>query len=131
MANDLRLILPNRPGALMQALTALSDAGVNIESFCGDIRPGEKWGFMHILVEDPATARRAIEEAGFEVTSEHDVDVVPVEDHPGALAEIVKTYSDAQRNIEVLYTSTRGRVVVGTEDMQKPRFGVRMKDARY
>jgi hypothetical protein len=131
MAVDLRVVVPNRPGALMQALTALADAGINIESFCGDIRPGERWGFLHLLVEDAAAARLALEHEGLEVGSEHDVDVVPVEDRPGALAEAVARYSSAGRNIEVLYTASTGHIVVGTEDMQQPRPGVRMEDVRY
>jgi hypothetical protein len=131
MATDLRVVVPNRPGALMEALSALAGADINIESFSGDIRPGERWGFLHLLVEDAAPARRAIESAGFEVTSEHAVDVVPAEDRPGALADIVKRYSDAARNIEVLYTARTGHVVLGTEDMQQPRYGVRMDEAKY
>ena len=131
MPTDLRVVLPNRPGALVEALTALGEAGVNIDSFCGDLRPGERWGFLHLLVEDPSDARVALERAGFEVTGEHEVDVVGVEDRPGALAQAVKSYSDEGRNIEVLYTASSGRVAIGTEDMQRPRYGVRMKDARY
>jgi hypothetical protein len=131
MAVDLRVVVPNRPGALMQALTSLADEGINIESVCGDIRPGERWGFLHLLVEDGAGARGALEAQGLEVTSERDVDVVRVEDRPGALAQAVARYSDAGRNIEVLYTASTGHIVIGTEDMQQPRLGVRVKDARY
>ncbi len=131
MPTDLRVVLPNRPGALMQALIALRDAGVNIDSFCGEVRPGERWGFLHLLVEDAGGASGALEGVGFEITGEHEVDVVDVDDRPGGLAETVKRYADAGRNIEVLYTAGSGRVAIGTEDMQKPRFGVRMKDARY
>ena len=115
----------------MEALTALGEAGVNIDSFCGDLRPGERWGFMHLLVEDPGDARAALERAGFELTGEHAVELVGIENRPGALAEAVKRYSDEGRNIEVLYTASSGRVAIGTEDMQKPRYGVRVKDARY
>ena len=115
----------------MKVLRALSGAGVNLESFCGDIRPGEKWGFIHFLVEDAEAARQAIEGAGFEVTSEHAVDVLEVEDKPGGLAETVKGYADAGRNIEVLYTASTGHLVIGTEDMQQPRTGIRMEDVRY
>ncbi len=115
----------------MEALNCLCAAGVNIDSFCGDIRPGDRWGFMHVIVEDGAAARRALESAGVEVTSEHDVDVVEVEDRPGRLAEVIRGYAEAGRNIEVLYTATNGHVVIGTEDMQKPRLGVRMENARY
>jgi hypothetical protein len=128
---DLRVVLPNRPGSVLEALTALADKGINIESFCGDLRPGESWGYVHILVTDAERARAVLGELGFEVVSEHDVDVISVENHPGGLADAVRRYSDEMRNIEVLYTARDGRVVIGTEDMQKPRPGVRVKDARY
>ena len=131
MPTDLRVVIVNRPGALMEALNALRASGVNIESFCGDIRPGERWGFLHVLVENAPRAQAALESTGLEVTSQHEVDMVAVEDRPGMLADVVQRYSDAGRNIEVLYTATTGGVVIGTEDMQKPRYGVRMKDARY
>jgi hypothetical protein len=121
---DLRAVLPNRPGALLQALTALSDKGINIESFCGDLRPGETWGYVHILVGDSGRARAALEAMGIEVVSEHDVDVIDVANEPGGLADAVRGYSDDLRNIEVLYTARDGRVVIGTEDMQKERPGV-------
>jgi hypothetical protein len=128
---DLRVVVPNRPGTVVQALTALAENGVNIESFCADLRPGETWGYLHLLVigeSQPACA--ALAEVGFEVVSEHDVDVIEVENRPGGLADAVRRYSDDMRNIEVLYTARDGRVIVGTEDMQKERPGVRMKDAR-
>ena len=128
---DLRVVLPNRPGALADALGVLAAAGVNIQSFCGDLRPGDTWGYAHFLVAESDEARSLLEQAGFEVTSEHDVEVIAVEDRPGGLAEAVNRYADEQRNIEVLYTTSDGRVVVGTEDMQKSRPGVRMRDARY
>ena len=128
---DLRAVLPNRPGALLQALTALSDKGINIESFCGDLRPGETWGYVHILVSDSGRARAALETMGIEVVSEHDVDVIDVANEPGGLADAVRGYSEDLRNIEVLYTARDGRVVIGTEDMQKDRPGVPLKDARY
>ena len=128
---DLRAVLPNRPGALLQALTALSDKGINIESFCGDLRPGETWGYVHILVSDSGRARAALETMGIEVVSEHDVDVIDVANEPGGLADAVRGYSEDFRNIEVLYTARDGRVVIGTEDMQKDRPGVPLKDARY
>jgi hypothetical protein len=131
LPTDLRVVLPNRPGALMEALTALSQAGVNLDSYCGDMRPGERWGFLHLLVEDAEAASGVLEGLGFEITGWHEVDVVGVEDRPGALAAALKRYSDEGRNIEVLYPAGSGRVAIGTEDMQRPRYGIRMKDARY
>ena len=98
MPTDLRVVLPNRPGALVEALAALAESGVNIDSFCGEVRPGERWGFLHLLVEDAGAASAALQGVGFEITGEHEVDVIEIEDRPGALAEMVKRYADAGRN---------------------------------
>jgi hypothetical protein len=130
MPTDIRLVMPNRAGALISALRAIADAGINIRGSAGDLRPGEQWGFIHILVDDPEAAQTAIESVGFEITSLHEVDVLKLEDHPGAILEAVQPYSETGQNIEVIYMSL-GSLVVGTEAMRKPIPGTRMEDARY
>lgn len=132
MPNDLRVVLPNRPGTLAAALQTVADAGVNVAAACGDLRPGERWGYGHVLVDDADAAAAALQAAGFEVAGIHDVDVVDLPaDRPGALAEVIARYTHDGRNLEVFYTADKGRVVVGTEDMQKPRLGVQVKDVKY
>ena len=131
MAVDVRVVLPNRPGTVVEVLESIASAGINVEGFCGDIRPGERWGYIHLLVEDGPAAAAAIEAAGYEVTGEHKVDILQLEDTPGALAEAAARYSREGRNMEVLYVASGSRIVIGTEDMQDERHGVRMKDARY
>jgi hypothetical protein len=130
MPRDVRIVVPNRPGAFVAVLEAVAAEGVNIEGFCGDIRPGEKWGYLHLLVEDIEAARRALDKVGCEVTGQHRVDVFALEDRPGALAEVTGRYAQEGRNIEVLYVASESRIVFGTEDMQEERYGVQIKDAR-
>jgi hypothetical protein len=131
MPTDLGFVVPNRPGALKEALTALSTAKINIDFFCADLRPGETWGSMHVLVQDAKRARAALESTDIEVTSEHEVDVVATDDRQGTLASVVQGYAAAGRDIEVLYTPSRDRVVIGAEEMKKPRLSARMEDARF
>ena len=133
MAVDLRIVVANRPGTSLQILDALAAEGISIRGFCGDIRPGERWGFLHILVNDPdyENARDVVLRTGVEITSEHEVEVLDMDDRPGAVADAVRRYVDAGRNIEVLYMGANSKLVVGPEDMQKPRYGVRTEDARY
>lgn len=128
MAFDLRLVVPNRPGTLMETCDTLFRAGIELFGFSGDIRPGERWGYLHVLVEDKEAAQGALEAAGIEVTSVHKVEVNAVDKHIGALAEEVKKYSDAGRNIAVLYLASDGRIVIGTDDMLEERLGVRIGD---
>jgi hypothetical protein len=131
MAVDLRIVVPNRPGTAAEMCDAIARAGVNIDGFCGDLRPGERWGYLHVLVEDGATARRAVEEIGFEVLHERRADIVEIEDRPGALAELLRSYSERGINIESLYMSSRGWLVISTEEMLDERPGVKMGDAKY
>jgi len=133
MAVDVRIVVPNRPGTSLQVLDALAGEGVSIRGFCGDIRPGDRWGFLHVLVNDPdhERARAAIERTGFEITSEREVEVLDIEDRPGSLADAVRGYVEAGRNIEVLYMGANSKIIVGPEDLQKERHGVRVDDARY
>ena len=130
MLTDLRLVLPNRPGTMITALETIARAGINVEAIAGDLRPGEIWGYLHVLVRDGSAARRAVEDAGFQVSSEHEVEVLDVEDRPGALVEVFRSFAHEGRNLEVVYMAN-GRVVVGTEDMRKAVLGVRVEDARY
>ena len=130
MLTDMRIVMPNRPGALISALAAIAEAGINIRGSAGDLRPGEQWGYIHILVDDPQAAKIAIESVGFEVTSIHDVDVIKLQDRPGAILEAAQPYSAKGQNIEVFYMSL-GSLVVGTDAMRKPIIGITMQDARY
>ncbi|MGH2749025.1 MAG: hypothetical protein ACRDKB_14050 [Actinomycetota bacterium] len=131
MKVDLRVILPNRPGALLEALDAVADAGLTVDAVCGDIRPGERWGYLHVLVDDGDATRAALEGVGFEISAAHEVEVFRIERGPGSLASAVRRYKEKGENIEVFYLTTGGDVVVGTERMRKPIVGVRMGDTKY
>ena len=131
MASDLRFVIPNQPGRCAHLLEALAEAGVNLDGVCGDLRPGETWGFMHILVEDADKAVAVLDREGIEVTSRHHVDVHELENRPGAIAEAMRAYADRSENAEVIYTLTGNRIVVGTDAMREPIQGVSVKDAKY
>lgn len=130
MSTDLRLAVANRPGTLAKACDALATAGVKVEGISGDLRPGEKWGYVHVLVDDAAKAHSALDGVGIEVIGEHQVELV--ECTPGMnLGEIVTGYTGSDRNMEVFYPTLDGRLAIATEDMRAERRGVRMGDASY
>ena len=131
MSVDLRVVLPNRPGALLDALDAIAQDGLSIDGVTGDLRPGENWGYVHVLVADGDAVRAALEARGFEVSGMHDVEVFTLDRHPGALADAVRTYRDRGESIEVFYMTSKGEVVVGSETMRKPIPGVRVDEAKY
>jgi hypothetical protein len=119
MATDLTVVLVNRPGSDAAAMQALGRAGINIQGITGSGCAGE--GILHILVADGAAARRALEAAGQDVRDERDVLVLSVEDRPGEGGAIMRRIADAGVNVDFVYLSTRGQLVVGASDVDKAR----------
>jgi hypothetical protein len=122
MTKDLTVILEDRPGTLADVGEALGKAGINIEGLCGF--PCEGKGIGHILVEDAAAARRALEEIGVEIRGERQVLVLEVEDRPGALGEVSRRIANAGINIDLGYLATNNRLVLGVDDLDKARAAV-------
>ena len=126
MAKDLTVVLENRPGTFAEMGEATGRAGVNIDGLCGF--PCEGSGMLHILVDDATSARRALEAAGFEVGEDRDVlllrEGVDFEDRPGALGEVTRRIADAGVNIDLMYSTWNGEVVLGADDVEKARAAV-------
>ncbi len=120
MAKDLTVMLDDKPGTLAQLGEALGKANVNIEGVCA-LPSGGGQAAVHLLVEDAAGARRAIEGAGLRVSAERDVVVVEMEDTPGSLGRTARRVGDAGINIDVAYLATRTRLVLGAADVAKLR----------
>ena len=117
MATDLTVVLVNRPGSDAAAMEALGHAGINIDGVTGSGCAGE--GILHVLVADAGTARRALEAAGQVVREEREVLVLPVDDRPGEGGAIMRRIADAGVNVDFIYLSTRGHLVVGAGDLAR------------
>jgi hypothetical protein len=123
MAKDLTIVLQDEPGQLARLGEATGDAGVNIQGMCATTAAG--MGEIHLLVEDVAGARAALEGAGMEVNGERDVLVVEIEDRPGTMAEVAKKIADAGANVNLAYTTFGGvKLVLGVDDLEKARSAV-------
>jgi len=122
MYKDLTVLLENRPGTLAGMGEALGKAGINMGGVCGVVSAGAP--SVHILVEDAAGARQALEASGFHVTAERDVLVLEIEDRPGALGAIARRMADAGVNIDLVYVATGTRLVIGTDDLEKAQSAV-------
>jgi hypothetical protein len=122
MATDLTIVLRDRPGELARIGEATGEAGVNILGMCAFT--GEGRGIIHILVDDEKAgpARRALEAADLGVADSREVLVIDVNDRPGTLGELARTFGDANVNIELAYTIFGGiRLVVATDDLDSAR----------
>jgi hypothetical protein len=117
MTKDLTVLLEDRPGTLADLGEALGNAGINIDGMCGFPCAGK--GVMHILVEDAAGARRAVEDVGLEVSSEREVLLVEAEDRPGMLGEVARKIANAGVNIDLIYKATQTNLVIGAADLEK------------
>ena len=122
MAKDLLVTLEDKPGELARVGEALGKAGINIEGLCAIGFEGR--GIAHVLVEDAAAARSALESAGAKVEGESDVIIVDITadmDTPGSMGRQARKMADAGVNLKFVYLATQGRVVIGADDMMSAR----------
>lgn len=117
MATDLTVLMEDRPGQLAAVGEALGNAGVNIEGLCGLAYEGR--GVAHLLVQDAAAARSALEAAGIQVAAEADPLVFDLSgdiDRPGAAGAMARKIADAGVNVLAVYLATGNRGVLVTSD---------------
>jgi hypothetical protein len=119
MATDLAVIVEDKPGELAALGEATGRAGLNIDGVC--CFPAAGRFVVHLLVEDAAAARGAVESAGYTSIEDRDVVIVALEDRPGALGETARKIADAGVNIELAYLATGSRLVVGAADLDAVR----------
>jgi hypothetical protein len=124
MPKDLTVILDNRPGELARLGEATGGAGINLDGICGFPTDAEH-AVLHVLVQDGAAARKALEGAGIEVRDEREVlvlrKVVDVVDRPGVAGVVARAMADAGVNLDLIYTTLSGDVVIGADDIEKAR----------
>src|SRR5262245_37080047 len=114
MAIELTVVLDDVPGALARLGKALGDARVNIGAIQGMSREGK--GVVRFVPDDPERAAHALESAGITVTR-RGVLVVRVLDEPGTLGDVALVMATAGINIDAVYVTTRGRLVLSVDDL--------------
>ncbi|HEX6332083.1 MAG TPA: ACT domain-containing protein [Actinomycetota bacterium] len=116
MATDLSVSVSDEPGGLARVAETLGAAGVNIEGIAG--LGGGGAGHIHLLVQDAAGARSALEGAGFSVDGEREAVLVDAsaEDRPGKLGELARAAADAGVNLTACYVATGSRIVFAADD---------------
>jgi hypothetical protein len=116
MAVDVVIEVDNKPGALAAVAAAVSDAGVNLAA-ATSVSGGDK-AVLHILVPHAEPVRHALAVTHHAVIArEQEVVVVPVEDRPGALADLTRKIAEAGVNIDSVYVALNNRVVFASSDV--------------
>lgn len=104
-AVQLNVGLQNNPGSLARMSDMLRAADVNIEAlFCTD---GERESVVHLIVDDPETAKIVLREIGPISTTE--VLAIEVKNKPGAIAQVARMCAGAQINIRHIYATSLGK----------------------
>ena len=119
MATNLTIKLEDRPGTFSQLGETLGASGVNINGGCAVTSGGEGW--VHILVDDAAAARTALEAAGMSVVGEREVVIADAEDQPGNLGATARKFAEAGVNVELFYVSNGLKLVFVVDDTEKAR----------
>ena len=114
MAIEFRVILEDIPGALARLGQVLGDARVNIEAIQGVSI--ERKSVVQFVPRNPAAAAQALDVAGIPYTK-RDVLIVRVLDEPGTLGDVALVMSTAEINIDSVYVTTRGHIVLGVDDL--------------
>ena len=93
----------DRPGMLGRVADALGEKKVNIRAFMAAVIDGR--GFVRVVVDKPALARRIFAEHGWQ-TTEDDLVEVAIPDRPGALGRIADRLGAAGINVQYAYVGT-------------------------
>ena len=114
MTIEFEVALENQPGSLARLATVLGDADVNIEAIQG--RSGKTDSVVHFITDNADHAAHVLDEARMPFTR-RDVLIVKVLDQPGMLRDVAIVMSEAGINIESVYVTTKGHVVLAVDDL--------------
>lgn len=115
MAIEFQVALQNKPGALAKLTRLLGHADVNIEAIQG--RSGRTESVVHFVPDSAEHATAVLRGNGVGFTT-REVLLVNVLDEPGVLGDVALVMSDAGVNIDSVYVTTKGLVVLGVDDYE-------------
>jgi len=90
----------DRPGMLGRVADALGEKKVDIRAFMAAVM--DRRGFVRVVVDKPALARRIFSEHGWQTTVDDLVEVA-IPDRPGSLGRVADRLGAAGINVEYAY----------------------------
>lgn len=105
LIKQLSLFVENKPGSLYPICKVLQDNDINIRTL--SLADTEQFGILRLLVKEWEKARDVLVAAGF-IVKVTDVVALPVADHPGGLAELLKIVDKHNISVEYMYAFTFG-----------------------
>lgn len=99
-AEQISIFLENRAGRLSDVTGILAGAGVNIRALA--LADTSDFGVLRLIVDNNATAEKALKDGGFTVRKTKVV-AVGVDDRPGGLHNILDILKKNDINVEYMY----------------------------
>jgi len=97
---QISVFLENKKGRLYDVCSLFGQHGINIRALT--IAESEGFGVLRTVVDKPQEAMKALKDCGM-VANLTDIVAVEVDDRPGGLANLLKTFSNNGINVEYMY----------------------------
>jgi hypothetical protein len=118
---QLSIFIENQSGTLINVLEVLKQAGIQIVA--STIADTAEYGIYRMICNEPNRAYEALRNAGIAVALS-DVFALELDNTPGRAADAIRTFSEANINIDYLYSfllKGKGILVFRIEDTEKAR----------
>ncbi len=120
---ELSIQLPNRPGALARVARILAKEQINLAAISVDSTRTR--GHVRLVVNNPARARRLLEQAGCSVET-HELIAVRLEDRAGSFLKVLDALAQANVNVVsvailVAREGAQSLVALSTDDLTRAR----------
>ena len=119
--NQLSIFIENRSGTLIKVLNVLKQAGIQI--IASTIADTAEYGIYRMICNESQRAFEELRAAGIAVALS-DVFALELDNTPGRAADAIRTFSEANINIDYLYSFLlrgKGILVFRIEDTEKAR----------
>lgn len=116
MATEFSVWLEDHPGTLADLAEAMAKNAVNILAI--HATPCPKQGIVQFITNHPDAAMEALSDIGLDYTT-RDVLLLTLTNEPGALARLARSLATAAININALYITMNGQIVLDVSDIRK------------
>jgi hypothetical protein len=106
IAHQVSIFLENKPGRLQKVTSVLKSTGINIRAMTLSTSSAG-WGILNLLVDHPDTACKKLSEAGHPAVL-REIVVVSMQDHSGALHDMLSLLAQAGLNVQNAYGTVLG-----------------------
>lgn len=102
-AKQISAWVEDRPGVLGQVADALGEKGISVRAFMASAI--DQRGFIRVIVDKPAAAKKVLARHGWKLTEDEVVEVT-IPDRPGALGQVADRLGEAGVNVQYAYLGT-------------------------